>query len=290
MLDSGRILDPLVAASSSSTSFGIAVKLIESNKNDKNPLSLLNEILSVFKGASPIGKPANNFNNNNNNNNGLKRIGVLPQKGVDLLRLSGLSGLLYRSLTSGPNSSAYECVDMSVGVGSVLCVHDSVARQCLVTAADLSTRVMKKYLIEEMESIIDEEKTVSQLQLADSTEDKIREPASIGAPHVKAEDVDACYTPIIQSGGVGEASQFDLRPSAQTLESPLIYAPTTSILVQLGVRFKNLCSNIGRTYFINPTQEQKDIYNLLTQVYLAAKQAMKPGQKIQNIMSAAHLR
>jgi nucleosome binding factor SPN SPT16 subunit len=53
-----------------------------------------------------------------------------------------------------------------------------------------------------------------------------------------------CYTPIIQSGG-----KYDLRPSAVSDESPL---HDGTIVCSLGVRYKSYCSNISRTFLVNP--------------------------------------
>lgn len=61
-----------------------------------------------------------------------------------------------------------------------------------------------------------------------------------------ADYVDWCYTPIIQSGGV-----YDLKPSAQS-NADKLHGGT--ILCSLGVRYKNYCSNVGRTYLIDPTK------------------------------------
>src|SRR4051812_36477851 len=60
------------------------------------------------------------------------------------------------------------------------------------------------------------------------------------------EAVDWCYTPIVQSGGV-----YDLKSSAVSNSDPL-HAGT--IIASLGVRYKSYCSNIGRTYLIDPNK------------------------------------
>jgi nucleosome binding factor SPN SPT16 subunit len=78
-----------------------------------------------------------------------------------------------------------------------------------------------------------------------------------------------------------------LKPSAITSSTSLQYDSGTSIVIQLGGRYKQYCSNIGRTYYINPSEYQKSIYLLLTQVYLACKVAMKAGQKMSSVYTAA---
>ena len=259
-----RILQPL--AFSSHRPAHIALKLLEHNKADRNDTNF-HQLLQLLQSAGG-------------------RVGVVPNKSTEsslavalLPRLSGSSGL--------------ELVDVSGAWGSLLSVHDSAARSCLERAAELTTRVMKKYLVSEMETVIDEAKQHSQQQLADSTEDVIRNPAKIGITalgpkdnevKLTADDADSCYTPIIQSGGQGEGSEYDLKVSAASPALPLQYDSETSIIVQLGARYRNLCSNIGRTYFINPSQAQKDVYLLLTQIYLQCKQAIRAGNKLSAVM------
>jgi len=48
--------------------------------------------------------------------------------------------------------------------------------------------------------------------------------------------------------------KYDLRPSAQSNDDLLSF---DTIILQLGVRYKNYCTNVGRTYFINATENQK---------------------------------
>jgi nucleosome binding factor SPN SPT16 subunit len=48
-----------------------------------------------------------------------------------------------------------------------------------------------------------------------------------------------------------------------------------------------LSSNIGRTYFIDATEEQKQVYLLLTDVYMACKKLLKHGTKLSAVYAAA---
>ena len=269
-----KILQPLAA--SQHRPAHISLQLLEHSKADRNEANFAQLIDGLQKGGASGASEAGKGH----------RVGVVPSKSSEaavsaafLPRLSAVEGV--------------ELVDVSGGWGSLLSVHDAAARSCLERAADLTTRVMKKYLVSEMETIIDEAKQQSQQTLADSTEDVIRNPAKIAITalgpkdnevKLSADDADSCYTPIIQSGGQGEGSEYDLKVSAASPSLPLQYDSETSIIVQLGARYRNLCSNIGRTYFINPTPAQKDVYLLLTQIYLQCKQSIRPGNKLSAVM------
>jgi len=55
---------------------------------------------------------------------------------------------------------------------------------------------------------------------------------------------DWCYPPIVQSGGV-----YDLKPSAVSNND---YLHADTIICSLGVRYKSYCTNISRTFLIDP--------------------------------------
>lgn len=58
--------------------------------------------------------------------------------------------------------------------------------------------------------------------------------------------VDWIYTPIIQSGG-----EYDLKPSAESNEKNL---EAGVILASIGLRVRSYCSNLGRTFLIDPAK------------------------------------
>ena len=266
---SGRILQPL--ASSPARPGSVSLSLLETSRADRNAANIAELLSAIGVGG------------------GRRVVGHVPSKTPSAS--GSLAAALMQRLTE---TGGVELVDVSAAVGVCLSVHDAFGRRCLSAASELTTRVMRKYGLLELETVIDEEKQVSQLELADRLEDVIRNPAKAGIASLQdgqplaLEDVDSCYTPIIQSGGQGEGSEYDLRVSAQSSRLPLQYDSETAIIVQMGARYRNYCSNIARTYFINPSPGQKDVYLLLTQVYLACKQNIRPGNKIQNIMSPSN--
>jgi nucleosome binding factor SPN SPT16 subunit len=95
---------------------------------------------------------------------------------------------------------------------------------------------------------------------------------------LEPENVESCYTPIIMSGG----GPYDLKPSASSNDNLLDY--TNTIILEVGTRYKGYCSNIGRTYFVDPSPDQKEVYGVLTQVHLACLEAMKAGAKASAVM------
>lgn len=63
--------------------------------------------------------------------------------------------------------------------------------------------------------------------------------------NVDMQDIEPCYDPIVQSGKKQEL-KLSLIPDDKRLRG------NSTILCSLGVRFKFMCSNIGRTLFVEP--------------------------------------
>lgn len=68
--------------------------------------------------------------------------------------------------------------------------------------------------------------------------------------------LDWCYSPIVQSGG-----EYDLKPSAFSTENRFVGDGV--IVSSLGLRYKNYCSNVGRTFLIDPSPAIDDNYQIL---------------------------
>jgi nucleosome binding factor SPN SPT16 subunit len=87
-----------------------------------------------------------------------------------------------------------------------------------------------------------------------------------------------CYTPIIQSGG-----NYDLRPSAQSDDGKL---KAGVILCSLGIRYKSYCSNMGRTFFIDPHKSQQDNYAFLCKLQSFVVEQLRDGVQFNAVYQA----
>lgn len=132
-------------------------------------------------------------------------------------------------------------------------------------------------MVPKLEVIIDEEKKVTHFELMEQTENVITNPGKY--VKLKAEDVDICYPPVFQSGGV-----FDLKPSAVSNEEPLYYDTLGVILCAIGARFRSYCSNVARSIMIDADKTQEKAYKILLKAHEAAIAALRPG----NAMSVAY--
>lgn len=60
-----------------------------------------------------------------------------------------------------------------------------------------------------------------------------------------------------QSGG-----QFDLKPSAMSNEETLCYSSGGVILCSIGARYDSYCSNLARSFLVDPTPAQEKAYKV----------------------------
>ncbi len=116
---------------------------------------------------------------------------------------------------------------------------------------------------------MDENQKVKHVTLAEKVEKIFEDPTKISKKvfffkefpkteifslKLSKDHVDSCYTPIIQSGGT-----YNLKPNAQSDENPL--HPGT-IICSLGAKYKYYCSNVARTYLVDPIPSQNEVYQL----------------------------
>jgi len=183
--------------------------------------------------------------------------------------------------TSLEEDTGLEQVELNAALADIMAAKDATEQACVKRAAIFSAVVMQKHVVQKLEGVVDEEKKIAHEKLAEETEDVFQEPSKLGVK-LSPEFLESCYTPIIQSGG-----KFDLKPSAFSNGDNLYYG---TITCSLGARYKSYCSNVGRTYIINPSKGQEKTYKLLLELQQAALDAMKPGAKLSAVMTAVQLR
>ncbi|RCI02345.1 FACT complex subunit spt16, partial [Rhizopus stolonifer] len=212
-----------------------------------------------------------------------KRVGVVVKD-----KFTGKSVEEWKKACETYNKN-FEEVDISSAIAVCLSEKDEEEVRTVRVAAKVSSNLMQYYFVPEMSTLIDEEKPITHEKLSDMTESALEDPKLVARiklpPEVEnKEELDWCYTPIIQSGG-----KYDLRSSAAS-NSEKLYPG--AILCSLGVRFKFYCSNISRTFLIDPTKVQEKNYEFLLEVQNKILDNIKEGVKIRDIYqkAVAHVR
>lgn len=161
-------------------------------------------------------------------------------------------------------------VDIALGLSRTWEVKDSTEQAFLAVASKGSDKFMN-YLSDEMVRAVDEELKITNAKLSDKVENQIDDVkylkkisadlAALCPPNHKftADLLDWSYSPIIQSG-----TKFDLRVSARSSNEQL--SGNGCILASCGIRYNNYCSNITRTFLIDPSDEMTQNYDFLLQL------------------------
>ena len=176
-------------------------------------------------------------------------------------------------------------------VAPVLAVKDAEQLLNAKIAATMSAAVLEGHVMQKVLCVIDEGRRVSHARLSEEIEGHIVECS--GKEQKRYEDLcrgiskdfstnllDICYQPIIQSGGV-----YSLKPSAVSTDAHL--CPDV-IVVSLGVRYRSVCSNVGRTVLIDPTPEQEAQLAKLLELRQHLLALMRPGLVLGQVYQEAH--
>lgn len=116
--------------------------------------------------------------------------------------------------------------------------------------------------------IIDKELKTKHTKLSEKIEEVITDPMKAKVK-LKKENVDIAYPPIVQSGG-----DYNLKVSAQSTDKVIKY---DVILISVGTRYNLYCSNIARTYLVDPSKTQEAEYGALLEAQEAAIKSLVEG-------------
>lgn len=192
-------------------------------------------------------------------------------------------GAYEAKLDEAVEAKAIELVDATHGLALVMAVKDEAERDLMKKSSIMSNKVMKHGFVKRLEDLIEdmigeEGKKITHEAFASEIEAIIENPKKIKLD-VPTEDVQPCYFPIIQSGG-----KYELKVSAQSTSDNL--SPDV-IVVALGARYKLYCSNIARTFLIDPPNKVSKNYEILLEVQEACLEAMQPGNPLKAVYKAA---
>ncbi|XP_041454222.1 FACT complex subunit SPT16-like [Lytechinus variegatus] len=177
------------------------------------------------------------------------------------------------ALTNG----GFQQVDISPDFARMMAVKEEKEINMIKKACQVTCDVFTKKLKEDIMEIVDADKKVRHNKLAESLEQALEEKKYLGG--VDPSQVEMCYPPIIQSGGI-----YNLKFSVVSDEHKMHFG---AITCSMGVRYKSYCSNIVRTILVDPTDQQQKIYQLLLEVEEAVLQELKPGVKACDVYNAA---
>ena len=171
-----------------------------------------------------------------------------------------------------------EVVDNAPALSFVLAIKDDIELDLIKKSSVLSNKVMKHGCVARLEEIIDGEEKISHEQLSTYIDDILEDPSKIKLK-VPKDDVQSCFFPIVQSGGT-----YDIKVSAVSNSKELKY---DIVIVSLGARYKSYCSNIARTFLVDPPKKVSETYEHLLAMQDACIKVMRPGKSLKDVYKAA---
>lgn len=190
-----------------------------------------------------------------------------------------ITGSFAKAVDAKIKGSDYVTVDIQRSISTMVSIKQKEELNLLEKSGEFSSKCMK-YFKTKLEKIVEDDETANQVKIADELATLADKPKKVNLPF-KADLIEPCYDPVVQSGGV-----YSLRPSAQTLDADLHYDNGT-ILCSLGFRFRNYCTNLTRTFFFNATKEQRRNYKILIALYAHVLQKLQHGAKLSDIWGSA---
>eukprot|EP00871_Galdieria_phlegrea_P002856 jgi/Galph1/3571/GphlegSOOS_G2212.1 len=196
---------------------------------------------------------------------------------VGVIKKDHQKGKLYELFEQKVHQSSFETVPINDDIATLLHVKDKEELESVKTAALITATIFNQFLVPRIENILDEDKKVSHERLSGQVEECMFSPEKLNLK-IDSNLCDACYPPIIQSGG-----KYDLRPSAQSDQSTL---SPDCIICSIGARYGSYCSNITRTLLVDPSNERRENYNILLKAFEKATSALRRGTKLRNVYEA----
>jgi len=83
---------------------------------------------------------------------------------------------------------------------------------------------------------------------------------------------------LVQSGGV-----YNLKIG--TTPNTDVLSPDT-VLISVCTKYKDMCCSCSRTLLIDSTQEQKEAYTFIIEMFATLQKTIKPGVKVSDVYKA----
>ncbi|KAJ8699613.1 FACT complex subunit spt16 [Pleurotus ostreatus] len=176
-----------------------------------------------------------------------------------------------------------ELVEIFQAISTFMSQKDEEELKATEVAGVLTSTLLKHHVALKLEMILDKETKITHesfaLQIEGRLGDEQKGPdmriwdKAKNARNIDWQSVEFCYPPIIQSQAT--KGGYDLKTSTQSSEDHIAHKGV--FLVSLGLRYKSYCTNLGRTFIVDPTPEQEVQYNLLLSLQTELLGFMKDG-------------
>lgn len=199
----------------------------------------------------------------------LKLATAESEKKIGTITKDQFKGKFIDEWTEISGAAELPLVDAAAVVSRAIELKDAEEFKASLFAAKASVVMMDSFA-NDMMDIVDNETKTTNVDISEKLDKKIDSNkwftrSELGKKLLLAnrefdpELLDWCYSPIVQSGG-----EYDLKPSAYSSESKFVGDGV--IISSLGLRYKNYCSNVGRTFLIDPSPAMDENYTFLLEL------------------------
>lgn len=214
---------------------------------------------------------------------------------LDIIKNAGPKvGVIPKNLSTGPFmeewtkalgdiSKDVEQVDISAALSAVMAVKDENELRSISSASRASANIMQDYFIDTMSDIIDKEKKITNKALADKVANKLDDDKFFRQTKMPANfdplQLDWSVSPTVMSGG-----NYDLKLNSDPDDKNL---HAGVIISALGLRYQTYSSMVARTYLVDPTKQQENMYKLLLSAHETVIKEMRDGVVAKDVYNKA---
>ncbi|SPQ22092.1 5ab01e36-a06f-433e-bb5d-71cf057abd0b [Thermothielavioides terrestris] len=222
---------------------------------------------------------------------------------TDAIKAAGKKvGVLSKDTSKGPfidewkkifadNCKDVEEVDISTALSvAAFSVKDEAELRAMRTSSKACVALLNPYFVDEMSDILDQDQQIKHSELADKVSNKIDDAKfwkSVELPNrqklpadFEPDQLDWILGPVVQSGG-----KYDLKWQADADNQPL---HPGIIIAAMGLRYKSYCSQIARTFMVDPNKSQESNYRFLLAVHNLVLKEIRDGVAAKDVYSKAY--
>ncbi|KAK4122365.1 SPT16-domain-containing protein [Parathielavia appendiculata] len=222
---------------------------------------------------------------------------------TDAIKAAGKKvGVLTKDTSKGPfvdewkkvfadNCKDVEEVDIAQALSAgAFSVKDEAELRAMRTSSKACVALLTPYFLDEMSNILDQDKKIKHSQLADKVFNKLEDAKwwkTVELPNRQKmpadfdpEQLDWILGPIVQSGG-----KFDLKWQSDSDDQPL---HPGIIIAAMGLRYKSYCSQIARTFMVDPNKSQESNYKFLLAVHNLILKEIRDGVVVKDVYNKAY--
>lgn len=168
-------------------------------------------------------------------------------------------------------------------------VKDEAELRAMRTSSKACVALLTPYFLDEMSNVLDQDKKIKHSALADKVYNKLDDTKfwkTVALPNGQKlpsdfdpEQLDWTLGPVVQSGG-----KFDLK-WVNDSDNEVLHPGV--IIAAMGLRYKSYCSQIARTFMVDPNKSQEANYKFLLSVHSLIMKEIREGAVVKDVYNKA---